>query len=153
MKQIRERAGITPNADGLYGLKANMSQQELIDAVLYERRIELAFEGKRFWDMMRRKIFTDMKGYTRHRIEIQVQPEYASLSRQQFIVMIKQDPELMTKNYFKYFTTQTWNIDELYQWDVKDNYYFQGLSREHFEQNPKLQQTIGWESGDFDPLQ
>lgn len=153
LKQIRERAGIIPNADGLYGLKANMSQQELIDAVLYERRIELAFEGKRFWDMMRRKIFTDMKGYTRHRIEIQVQPEYASLSRQQFIVMIKQDPELMTKNYFKYFTTQTWNIDELYQWDVKDNYYFQGLSREHFEQNPKLQQTIGWESGDFDPLQ
>jgi hypothetical protein len=66
--------------------------------------------------------------------------------------MIKSDPELMTKNYFKYFTTQTWRIDETYQWDVKDNYYFQGLARKHFEQNPKLQQTIGWESGDFDPL-
>lgn len=152
LKDIRKRAGITPNADGLYGLKANMNQQELIEAVLYERRIELAFEGKRFWDLLRRKIFSDMKGYSRYRIEIQVKGEYASMARRDFITMIKNDAELMTKNYFKYFTTQKWRIDETYQWDVKDNYYFQGLARRHFEQNPKLQQTIGWESGDFDPL-
>lgn len=152
LKDIRKRAGITPNADGLYGLKANMNQQELIEAVLYERRIELAFEGKRFWDLLRRKIFSDMKGYSRYRIEIQVKGEYASMARRDFIMMIKNDAELMTKNYFKYFTTQKWRIDETYQWDVKDNYYFQGLARRHFEQNPKLQQTIGWESGDFDPL-
>lgn len=152
LKDIRKRAGITPNADGLYGLKADMNQQELIEAVLYERRIELAFEGKRFWDLLRRKIFSDMKGYSRYRIEIQVKGEYASMARRDFITMIKNDAELMTKNYFKYFTTQKWRIDETYQWDVKDNYYFQGLARRHFEQNPKLQQTIGWESGDFDPL-
>ena len=53
LKDIRKRAGITANADGLYGLKANMSQQELIDAVLYERRIELAFEEHRYWDIRR----------------------------------------------------------------------------------------------------
>ena len=152
LKDIRKRAGITPNADGLYGLKANMNQQELIDAVLYERRIELAFEGKRFWDLLRRKIFTDMNGYSRYRIEIQVKDEYASMARKDFITMIKKDKDLMTKNYSKYFTTEKWRIDETYQWDVKDNYYFQGLARRHFEQNPKLQQTIGWESGDFDPL-
>ena len=93
-----------------------------------------------------------MQGYSRYRIEIQVKNEYAAMARRDFITMIKSDPELMTKNYFKYFTTQTWRIDETYQWNVKDNYYFQGLARKHFEQNPKLQQTIGWESGDFDPL-
>lgn len=152
LTSIRKRAGITANSDGLYGLKPNMSQQELITAVLYERQIELAFEGKRFWDMMRREMFTDMKGYSRYRIEIQVNKEYASMTRKDFITMIKNDPELMTKNYFKYFNTQKWRIDETYQWDVKDNYYFQGLSRKHFEQNPKLQQTIGWEDGTFDPL-
>lgn len=48
LKSIRERAGITANSDGLYGLKPNMNQQELIEAVLFERRIELAYEGKRF---------------------------------------------------------------------------------------------------------
>ena len=52
-----------------------MNQQELIDAVLYERRIELAYEGKRFWDLLRRKIFSDMQGYSRYRIEIQVKNE------------------------------------------------------------------------------
>lgn len=152
LKAIRKRAGITPNADELYGLKANMSQEELIEAVLYERRIELAYEGKRFWDMLRRKTFTSMKGYSRYRIEIQVKDEYATMPRQQFITLINSDPELMTKNYCNYFTTKKWMIDETYQWDVKDNYYFQGLSRKHFEQNPKLQQTIGWEDGNFDPL-
>ena len=152
LKDIRKRAGITANADGLYGLKADMSQQELIEAVLYERRIELAYEGKRFWDMMRRKIFSDMTGYSRYRIEIQVKDEYASLARDKFITMIQEDEKLMRENYFKYFTTKKWKIDETYQWDVKDNYYFQGLARKHFEQNPQLQQTIGWESGNFDPL-
>lgn len=103
--------------------------------------------------MMRRKMFSDLKGYSRDRIEIQVNDEYASMARKDFITMIMKDPDLMTKNYFKYFTTKKWRIDETYQWDVKDNYYFQGLSRKHFEQNPKLQQTIGWEDGTFDPLQ
>lgn len=152
LKDIRHRAGITTNADNLYGLKANMTQQELLDAVLFERRIELAYEGKRFWDMLRRKMFADMKGYSRYRIEIQVSNEYSSVARKEFVTLIKNDSELMTKNYFKYFTTKKWRIDETYQWDVKDYYYFQGLARKHFERNPKLQQTIGWESGDFDPL-
>ena len=67
-----------------------MSQQELIDAVLYERRIELAYEGKRFWDLLRRKIFSDMQGYSRYRIEIQVKNEYAAMARRDFITMIKE---------------------------------------------------------------
>lgn len=152
LKSIRERAGITANSDGLYGLKPNMSQQELIEAVLFERRIELAYEGKRFWDMLRRKMFSEMKGYSRYRIEIQVKDEYSTMPRQEFITLINSDPDLMTKNYFNYFTTKKWMIDETYQWNIQENYYFQGLSREHFEQNPKLQQTIGWENGDFNPL-
>ena len=93
-----------------------------------------------------------MTGYSRYRIEIQVKDEYASLARDKFITMIQEDEKLMSENYFKYFTTKKWKIDETYQWDVKDNYYFQGLARKHFEQNPQLQQTIGWESGNFDPL-
>lgn len=102
--------------------------------------------------MLRRKMFSDMKGYSRYRIEIQVKDEYSTMPRQEFITLINSDPDLMTKNYFNYFTTKKWMIDETYQWNIQENYYFQGLSREHFEQNPKLQQTIGWENGDFNPL-
>ena len=152
LKDIRKRAGITPNADGLYGLKADMSQQELIEAVIYERRIELVFEGKRFWDMLRRKIFSDMTGYTRQRISIARNDAYTDMARKDFISMIKSDPDLMGTNYFKYFNTKVYDVDGTYPWNMQDYYYFQGLGRSHFERNPQLQQTIGWESGDFDPL-
>lgn len=50
---IRNRAGIEPGADGLYGLKPNMDQDEMRQAIRHERRIELAFEEHRFWDVRR----------------------------------------------------------------------------------------------------
>lgn len=53
---IRDRAGIDPGADGLYGLKPGMNQDEMRKAIQHERRIELAFEEQRFWDVRRWKI-------------------------------------------------------------------------------------------------
>ena len=53
LQQIRQRAGYT--AENNYGLQANLSgdQAACMSAVLYERQIELAYEGKRFDDMRR----------------------------------------------------------------------------------------------------
>ena len=53
LKKIRARAGYT--ADNNYGLQANLSsdQATCMSAILYERQIELAYEGKRFDDMRR----------------------------------------------------------------------------------------------------
>jgi starch-binding outer membrane protein, SusD/RagB family len=50
---VRDRAkgALTPS----YTAGNFLTQDELIDAILAERRIELAFEGHRFWDMMRIK--------------------------------------------------------------------------------------------------
>ncbi|RVU00986.1 RagB/SusD family nutrient uptake outer membrane protein [Mucilaginibacter limnophilus] len=56
LKDIRERAGIIAGSDGNYGLKPNMTQQEMRAAIQHERRIELAFEEHRFWDVRRWKI-------------------------------------------------------------------------------------------------
>ncbi|MDR2086769.1 MAG: RagB/SusD family nutrient uptake outer membrane protein [Dysgonamonadaceae bacterium] len=53
LKAIRERAGIFEGDDGLYGLKADMTQDEMREAIRTERRIELAFEGHRFFDVRR----------------------------------------------------------------------------------------------------
>lgn len=47
LNQVRERAGL-PDVSGL-------SQSEFRDKVLHERRIELAFEGKRWFDLIRVK--------------------------------------------------------------------------------------------------
>ncbi|MFL5739412.1 MAG: RagB/SusD family nutrient uptake outer membrane protein [Flavisolibacter sp.] len=49
--KIRARVGI-PSANN-YGIGTLSSKYEAIEACLYERRIELAYEGKRFWDIQR----------------------------------------------------------------------------------------------------
>jgi hypothetical protein len=54
--QLRHRAGIFPGADGYYGLPANMDQPTMRAAIQNERRIEMAFEEKRYWDIRRWKI-------------------------------------------------------------------------------------------------
>lgn len=55
---LRKRAGIQPGADGRYGLPAaGAYSQDLMRRIIRnERRIELAFEEHRFWDIRRWKI-------------------------------------------------------------------------------------------------
>ena len=52
---IRKRAGIDAGSDGLYGLTSGMNHDQMIDAIMFERRIELAFEGHRVFDVYRNK--------------------------------------------------------------------------------------------------
>ena len=49
--RIRNRVGI-PAANN-YGIGVLANKYKAIEAVLYERRVELAYEGKRFWDVQR----------------------------------------------------------------------------------------------------
>ena len=51
VEAIRQRAGLSP-----YQLPAGLSQNEMRLAIQNERRIELAFEEHRFWDVRRWKI-------------------------------------------------------------------------------------------------
>lgn len=53
---LRQRAGIDAGVDGLYGLKANMTQDEMRTVIRNERRIELAYEDHRWHDIRRWKI-------------------------------------------------------------------------------------------------
>ena len=57
LQQIRARVGYT--AENNYGLQANLSsnKQTCMSAILYERMIELAYEGKRFDDLRRWMLF------------------------------------------------------------------------------------------------
>jgi len=54
--QLRQRAGIFPGTNGYYGLPMNMDQATMRAAIQNERRIEMAFEEKRYWDIRRWKI-------------------------------------------------------------------------------------------------
>ncbi|MBL7972281.1 MAG: RagB/SusD family nutrient uptake outer membrane protein [Prolixibacteraceae bacterium] len=54
--EIRTRAGITAGADKRYGLPVSFTQSEMREIIRNERRIELAFEEHRFWDIRRWKL-------------------------------------------------------------------------------------------------
>ena len=63
---IRERAGIE-NGDSRYGLMAGLEGNidAMRDAVLLEKRIEFAFEGKRAVDLRRRRLYSTLNGTER----------------------------------------------------------------------------------------
>lgn len=54
--QIRKRAGILPGIDDNYGLKSGISKAEMRLVIQNERRVELALEEHRVWDVRRWKI-------------------------------------------------------------------------------------------------
>ena len=62
LQQIRQRVGYT--AENNFGLQANLTsdQATCMSAILYERQIEFAYEGKRFDDMRRWMLFDGGQG-------------------------------------------------------------------------------------------
>lgn len=56
IKDLRARAGIEAGDDGMYGLNSGMDKEEMRAVIQNERRIELAFEEHRYWDIRRWKI-------------------------------------------------------------------------------------------------
>ena len=54
----------------MYGLKDGMTQEEMREAIRLERRIELAFEGHRFFDVRRWKIAEETDNKIMHGLEI-----------------------------------------------------------------------------------
>lgn len=57
LTKIRQRVGI-PSANN-YGIGTLSSKYDAIEACLYERRVELAYEGKRYWDVQRWMLYTN----------------------------------------------------------------------------------------------
>lgn len=58
LTKIRKRVGIPAGANN-YGLGTPANKYAAIEACLYERRVELAYEGKRFWDCQRWMLYDD----------------------------------------------------------------------------------------------
>lgn len=85
LKAIRARAGIIPGTDDMYGLKPNMTKEEMRETIRQERRIELAFEGHRFFDVRRWKIAEETDNKMMHGLEITVNSD-GTKSSQEFEV-------------------------------------------------------------------
>ncbi|HEX5555332.1 MAG TPA: RagB/SusD family nutrient uptake outer membrane protein, partial [Chitinophagaceae bacterium] len=150
LEAIRKRAGIPAGADGLYGLQAGMSRSEMFKAILYERRIEFAFEGKRYWDMRRWKLFEGTLNDS-VRTGITIDLDTAAISASDFAAA--RDTMNLDEAYSKYFTIQSKVLDTKYKIDWQPNYYFFAIPQQSIDNNTKLLQTKGWPGGTFDPLQ
>jgi len=129
---IRARAGITPGNGSLYGLQAGMTQDQMRQAIIAERRVELCFENKRFWDLRRWRLLGTLNGTRRHALESDIN---------------------VPGNTAAGFTLKVQVEDVLQPLTLPDSYYFLPILRTELRNNPSLVQTKGWEDGTFDPLQ
>lgn len=66
LRELRQRAGINPGTDNMYGMKANMTVSEMRAFLQNERRVELMYEDHRWDDVRRWKIaMTTQNGYNK----------------------------------------------------------------------------------------
>ncbi|MBN8851517.1 MAG: hypothetical protein BGO55_04370 [Sphingobacteriales bacterium 50-39] len=141
--QIRQRAGIAPGIGGNYGITA-LTQADIRTAYQNERFVEFAFEGKRWDDIRRWKLFGKLRAMgQRHGLAV---VKKASVSAPAVTPM----EDINTAwNKFDY-TKITADAGPL---NISDNCYIYGIPYTILQRNPKFQQNNGWNGGSFDPFQ
>ncbi|UKT65410.1 RagB/SusD family nutrient uptake outer membrane protein [Pedobacter mucosus] len=145
---LRKRAGIEIG-DGLYGLAQGMNASQLITAIMKERQIELAFEGKRFWDLRRRKLLlTTLNGKRRLGITIALKntgtgTDYLLNTRD---ASANTDLDALYTSSF----TVTTKVLDTYNIAYQEGVYFFGIPTTSLNNNVNLLQNNTW-GGPFDP--
>ncbi len=168
---IRSRAGIE-EGDGSYGITATTSD-DLVDAVMLERKIEFAYENKRHWDLRRRNLYdAELNGTARSGIYTNlIYPDsiysatdttaaLIAAAKSEYLTRFQkmQDDsvDVIMENYYDYFTTDFDNVyDETYTIDyLQPKYNFYYVSQSTLDRNENILQTVNWTDGDtyFDPL-
>lgn len=165
LEAIRKRAGIIAGSDGLYGLDAGMNHDQMISAIMYERQIEFAYEGKRYWDLRRRKLLEPaLNGTYRQGLTVTLN---SNGSGSDYLAAVQTNGLTLRDNlastsldnvYLTYFNgvgTQpglaSKNIDTSpVAYQTAD--YFFGIPLATIQSDPNIQQNNTW-GGSFDPLQ
>jgi len=160
---LRARAGVEAGASNLYGLTAGMNQQQMFTAILFERQIEFAFEGKRFWDLHR----WALENAATPNIYGVLSPYAGITSRTKLTIALKagapadfttkpysaRDSYALDTQYNNYYTLSFSNLDttQPFTWVTAYNWF--AIPSKAIGSDPNLAQTsVGW-GGSFDPLQ
>lgn len=147
LKKIRQRAGIEPGSNGNYGISAT-TREQMRQAIMDERNIELCFEGFRFNDLRRWRRFDLLNNKTKSGIEaIAIQPNGTEMNIAQARTLAQANQ--LTEENFKYVVLQ------VPQSGVKvnvlpDKYYFAPIQQSIIANANKLLQNKDW-GGTFDP--
>lgn len=151
---IRKRAGIT-NSNGHYGLDVNMDAANMVTAIINERRIEFAFEGKRYDDLRRTRLFSTMVNYQRYGLLINVKSAAllkALETANSDGVLLRDRIDINGADYATYFTAVETSLDVTYPFAFKENYYFYGIPTANILKDKNFFQTLGWGTPAFNPL-
>jgi hypothetical protein len=170
LKAIRKRAGIPAGTDGYYGLASSLSQADLETAILNERRIEFAFEDKRYDDLRRTRTFDQLNGtYRMAHFTVPRSPWFSSTkvsdTGKQYnierhipgsaVTKIRDTVNINGPAYTTFFKDSIVPIANEQKINFQLNYYFYGIPSSNIGKQPALQQTMGWTyggaAGTFDP--
>lgn len=149
LKQIRQRAGIEPGADGLYGMNVE-SREAIRKAILHEREIELCYEGHRFWDLRRTRNMMMLDGWTKHGIEaIAINPDGTDMDLN--VAREKTNNYELTTEDFRYVIHQVPYTEAAErEFVIEESFYFFPIQKSNIDQNPNLEQNNNW-GGTFNP--
>ena len=168
--QIRQRAHVDAGS-GNYGLDplVGSDYQTTLNAIMKERQIEFAYEGKRFWDLRRRRMFSVLNNYgTLHaygpyfnssvassQYGIDVTQSNSGIAFQLSNLLVNPSPNFDSDAYLKAITNYVMEpIDNsaTNQISIPDSYYFGPIDPQYILQNKNLEQNIGWDNGTFNPV-
>lgn len=169
LKEIRSRAGIEPGVDGYYGLKSN-PEFTPIEIVMNERRVELAFEGKRFLDLRRRNMFTDDLGSNIKKLNGWKKSGSGFTFALDGTTATNFDQiknSLPVDSVYKYFKMTPKSSGPLVKpinykavtnpvdllTSTTGNYNFFDIPEGIMTRSPAIKQTLGWPAGDFNPFE
>lgn len=157
LKTIRARAGIEAGVDGNYGLSASMTTDQMREAILDERRVEFAFEGKRFSDLRRTRRWHLLNGTKKSGMEAFLKPEFLDadnkLRKNGDGNIVNADGSIvrtaLLPEDFTYTVRECLNTNP--EMVIPETYYFFPIKKSDLEKNSNLEQTKGWDGGTFDP--
>ncbi len=147
LKLIRSRAGIEPGTDSNYGLTA-ATREQVREAIMQERNIELCFEGFRFNDLRRWRRFDILHNQPKWGVEsIAIRTDGSEMSLSE--AKEKGDNSELTEDNFKYSLLRVPQIGENVN-IMPETYYFYPIPLNIIGKTKNLKQNIDW-GGTFDP--
>ncbi len=160
LKAVRKRAGIDAGTGSLYGLAASMTKDSMQTVIMNERRVEFAFENKRYDDLRRTRTFDKLNGTKRMALIIAPKPPYTAATleaKDANGVLMRDKLNLDGADYTTYFTATAAPITNELNINYLPLYYFYAIPSSNISKNPKMIQTKGWifgtTTGTFDPTQ
>lgn len=171
LAQIRERAGIE-RGTGAFGYGLDGNEYTLIERVILERRIELSYENKRYWDLRRRNMFAEdlgpktlkLNGWrkTGSRVVLAYKNGATAANVLKYIESNGGVENTIDKLYDVFFAVTDYvagpraepvNYPQPYPITANNpSYNFFDIPVNILLRSPKLLQTAGWLDGEFDPF-